>query len=191
MNTLQEQKLIEEAKKGNQKAFTVLFNKYKNSLQYFVYLKVHNLTTAEDLTMEILSKAFCNINKYIPSDTAKFSTWLFRIANNHCLDFIRARYSRPTLISTTEEQIKAIGQVVDSKYANPEQIMISNQESDNILKHVDKLNPSYGKSLVMYSFEEMKYNEIAKKLGITISSVSGQVRLARRTLSIKLNKNKI
>ena len=191
MDMLKEQRLIEEAKKGNQKAFTALFNKYKNHIQYFVYLKIHNITTAEDLTIEILSKALCNINKYTPTDTAKFSTWLFRIANNHCIDFIKARYCRPNLISTTEEQIKAISEIVDSKYANPEQIMISNQESERIIKHVDNLNPSYGKSLIMYSFEEMQYDEIAKKLGITISSVSGKVRLARRALSIKLNKNKI
>jgi len=180
--------LIEQAKQGNQNAFTKLYNKYQNSIQYFVYLRVHNTTTAEDLAIEILSKALCNLDAYKP--TANFSTWLFRVARNHCIDFIKARYCRPNLISPTEEQVKMLSEVIDSHYANPEQVTISNQEIAHIEECIENISPLNKKALKLYALEDLKYLDIAKDLGITISSVSGKIRYARKELSNSLNKDK-
>lgn len=188
MSNAEDLLLVEQAKQGNQKAFTKLYNKYQNSIQYFVYLKVHNTTTAEDLAIEILSKALCNINAYEP--TANFSTWLFKLAKNHCIDFIRTRYRRPNLISPTEEQIKMFSEIVDSYYANPEEITISKDEVARIEEHIENLNPTYKKTLKLYAFEDLKYLDISKDLGITINVVSGQIRYARKALSHSLNKDK-
>ena len=182
--------LVTQAQLGNQRAFTALYNRYQNSIRYFVYVKVHNTTTAEDLTIEILTKAFMNINAYKPSPDATFKTWLYRIALNHCIDYMKAKHRRPKLISTTEEQVKAISEVVDSLYPNPEQILISNQEAQKIMSKVIELNPSYRDVFMLFSLDELSTKELAYKLNITPSAVGGKIRLARRALSLKLNTHK-
>jgi RNA polymerase sigma-70 factor (ECF subfamily) len=179
-----------QAQLGIQRAFTVLYNRYQNSIRYFVYTKVHNTTTAEDLTIEILTKAFLNIKAYKPSPNATFKTWLYRIATNHCIDYMKSKQCRPKLVSTTEEQVKVISEIVDSLYPNPEQILISRQEAQKIMSKVIELNPSYGDAFVLFSFSDLSTKDIAYKLNISSSAVTGKVRLARRNLSLKLNTHK-
>ena len=74
---------------NNQKAYAVLLNKYKNSVYYTILKMVNNADDAEDLTMKTFTKAFQNLNSY--DDNYAFTTWLFRIATNTTIDFIRKK----------------------------------------------------------------------------------------------------
>ena len=86
--------LVEEARKGNEKAFASLMNRYRDSIYYMLLKMVNNPSDAEDLTIEAFGKAFRNLDSYTPKFA--FSTWLFKIATNNCVDFIRKKQVSPT-----------------------------------------------------------------------------------------------
>src|SRR4030065_1791838 len=85
--------MVEEAKKGNEKAFASLMNRYRDSIYYMLLNMVNNASDAEDLTIEAFGKAFRSIESYTPRFA--FSTWLFMIATNNCIDFIRKKKLSP------------------------------------------------------------------------------------------------
>src|ERR1700761_918334 len=83
-------KLIELAKEtGDEKAYAELMQRYKKPVYHMILKMVRNVDDAEDLTIEAFAKAFKNLKKFNPEFT--FSTWLFRIATNNCIDFIRKK----------------------------------------------------------------------------------------------------
>src|SRR5665647_806255 len=81
--------LVEEALIGNEKAFAKLMSRYKDAIYFMLLKMVNNKSDAEDLTLEALGKAFKNLQQYSPNYA--FSTWLFKIATNNCIDFLRKR----------------------------------------------------------------------------------------------------
>ena len=92
--------LVEQARSGSRTAFAALFSRYKDSIYYMILKMVHNRDDADDLTIESFGKAFSNLEKYTP-DYA-FSTWLFKIASNNTIDFIRKK--RMDIISLDDDE---------------------------------------------------------------------------------------
>src|SRR5436190_15686825 len=82
-------KLVNEAINGDQRAYADLMQRYKDSIYFMLLKMVNNRDDADDLTIEAFGKAFKNLHQYTP-DFA-FSTWLFKIATNNCIDFIRRK----------------------------------------------------------------------------------------------------
>src|SRR4030042_4498216 len=93
--------LVDEAKKGNEKPFASLMNRYRDSIYYMLLKMVKNPSDAEDLTIEAFGKAFRNIESYAPKFA--FSTWLFMIATNNCIDFIRRKKASPTPLNQLQD----------------------------------------------------------------------------------------
>jgi len=89
-------KLVGQAMQGDQKAFAELMQRYKDSIYFMLLKMVNNRDDADDLTIEAFGKAFKNLHQYTP-DYA-FSTWLFKIATNNCIDFIRRK--RKTILGS-------------------------------------------------------------------------------------------
>ena len=88
--------LVEMARKGNEKAFAGLMNRYRDSIYFMLLKMVNNSSDAEDLTIEAFGKAFHNLESFTPEFA--FSTWLFKIATNNCIDFIRKKQTSPAAI---------------------------------------------------------------------------------------------
>src|SRR3954449_8622214 len=93
-------KLVQLAVKGDQKAYAELMTRYKDSIYFMLLKMVNNRDDADDLTIEAFGKAFKNLHQYTP-DFA-FSTWLFKIATNNCIDFIRKKKDSVSLDRTFE-----------------------------------------------------------------------------------------
>src|SRR5512133_3942227 len=85
--------LVQQAKNGCEKSFASLMNRYWDSIYFMLLKMVNNPSDAEDLTIEAFGKAFRSIDTYVPRFA--FSTWLFMIASNNCIDFIRKKHSSP------------------------------------------------------------------------------------------------
>ena len=81
--------LVQIALNGDEKAFARLLRRYKDSIYFMLLKMVNNRNDAEDLTLEAFGKAFKNLHQYSP--TYAFSTWLFKIASNNCIDFLRKK----------------------------------------------------------------------------------------------------
>lgn len=166
--------LVEQARKGDEKAFAELLNRYRDSIYYMLLKMVNNPSDAKDLTIEAFSKAFQSINTYTP-DFA-FSTWLFKIATNNCIDFLRKKHKTPQVIEQNDQDDDESYEArIESDSPDPEEIMINNQDIDNLHKVIQQLKPKYRKLIELRYFKEYSYEEIAEELKIPIGTVKVQL----------------
>lgn len=182
-------KLVCRAKEGEQKAFAELMHRYKESI-YFMSLKmVNNKDDAMDMTVETFGKAFENIEKYKP-DFA-FSTWLFRIATNNCIDFIRKkRLNVVSMDSMVDDEGDDRPLQIRSDTLDPEEISIKKQQNEKLKDIVDKLPARYRTLIILRYFDELSYEEIATQLDLPLGTVKAQLFRARDLLSNVMNQKK-
>ena len=175
-------KLIQLAiKKGDQKAYAELMGRYKDTIFFMLLKMVRDRDDAEDLTIEAFGKAFRNLEQYTP-DFA-FSTWLFKIATNNCIDFIRRKKQAVSLDRTYEN---ADGDEMSfeprSDSLNPEERAIKKQKKEMMEAVVEKLQPRYRMLVELRYFQEKSYDEIAAELDLPIGTVKAQLFRARELL---------
>jgi RNA polymerase sigma factor (sigma-70 family) len=174
----------------NQSAFTELMKRYKNSLHYTIMKMVENPQDAEDLTIESFSKAFKKLDQYTPQFA--FSTWLFKIASNHCIDFLRKKRIKAMSIhqfSKSEDGEQYEIPISDGEL-DPAQSLERNQRVALLRGIVDQLKPSYKRMIELRYFEEKSYDEIAEEMQLPIGTVKVQLFRAKELLEGLLAKHK-
>lgn len=172
--------LVEEAKKGNEKAFAGLMNRYRDSIYYMLLKMVNNPSDAEDLTIEAFGKAFRNIDSYTPRFA--FSTWLFMIATNNCIDFIRKKQSSPIPFDQWQEGADNLTINIQSDLPDPEETLINDQKIVILRKIVNQLKSPYREIIELRYYKEYSYEEIADELKIPIGTVKAQLYRAKSLL---------
>ncbi len=186
-------KLIRQAlEKGDQTAFAELLNFYRDSL-YFMMLKMtNNPHDAEDLTIEAFGKAFKKLDQYTPEYA--FSTWLFRIATNNGIDFIRKKKLGENIMHTAHsDATDIIATRIAGKGMNPEEELINYQKIKLMREVIQKLKPHYKKLIELRYFKEYTYEEIVDELDLPLGTVKAQLFRAREFLFniLKNSKEKI
>lgn len=182
-------KVVFRAKEGDQKAYAELMQRYKDSIYFMALKMVNNKDDAMDLTVETFGKAFENLDKYKP-DFA-FSTWLFRIATNNCIDFIRKKRLNVVSLNTLTDQDGEERQLeVRSENLNPEETSIKKQENEKLKNIVDQLPSRYRTLIILRYFEEQSYEEIAQQLDLPLGTVKAQLFRARDLLANVMNRKK-
>jgi RNA polymerase sigma factor (sigma-70 family) len=181
--------LVERAKNDDQKAYADLLRRYRRPVYHLVLKMVRNQEDAEDLTIEAFSKAFKNLPKFNPDFT--FSTWLFRIATNNCIDFIRKKKLNTTSIDTTFHDDGGDEMRMDIKDSdlNPQEIAIREQKIALVRAIVTRLPPKYQVLVRLRYFDELSYEEIAGEIDAPLGTVKAQLHRARELL-YDLVKNK-
>jgi RNA polymerase sigma factor (sigma-70 family) len=167
---------------GDQKAYAELLNNYRDTL-YFMLLKMtNNPVDADDLTIEAFGKAFKNLHQYSP-DYA-FSTWLFKIAANNCIDFMRKhhRIQYASVNETGESDSDNHPVNIPSTAPGPDEKVIAKQKVQLMHEVVDKLKPHYKTLIEMRYFREYSYEEIASDLDLPVGTVKAQLFRAREFL---------
>jgi len=182
--------LVELAQKGEQAAYTKLLERYRDSV-YFTMLKmVKNNDDAEDLTIEAFGKAFNRISQYSPNFA--FSTWLFKIASNNCIDFIRKKRIKVTSMDsghrTSDGEILYFDAM--SNTLDPSEHLIKDQKVKAMREVVSKLKPRYRELIEKRYFEELSYEEIADELNLPLGTVKAQLFRARDFLSTMMENKK-
>ena len=181
--------LVIRAKDGDQKAYAELMQRYKDSIYFMALKMVNNKDDAMDLTVETFGKAFENIEKYKP-DFA-FSTWLFRIATNNCIDFIRKKRLNVVSLQTLSDEDRDDKQLqIASDSLNPEQTSIKKQESEKLKSIVEQLPQRYRTLIVLRYYDEQSYEEIAQQLDLPLGTVKAQLFRARDLMSNIMNRKK-
>ncbi|RFC54517.1 RNA polymerase sigma factor [Brumimicrobium aurantiacum] len=182
--------IVDRAKGGDQAAFAELMNRYREPVYFMLLKMIKNTDDAEDLTIEAFGKAFNRINQYTPNYA--FSTWLFKIASNNCIDFIRKK--RVSLTSMdhayTNENGEAVGMQVDGGLLDPEETFMKQEKVKTMRKIVDKLKPRYKELIIKRYFEELTYDEIADELDLPLGTVKAQLFRAREFLANIMEKTK-
>jgi len=178
------------AMEGDQMAYAKLLERYKDSIYFMVLKMVNNREDAEDLTIEAFGKAFSNIEKYSPKFA--FSTWLFKIAVNNCIDFIRKK--RIEKSSLDEKRSNSDGgeyQIdIKSNELDPEENFIKEQRKALANEVVERLPDHYRNLIHMRFFEELSYNEIATKLNLPLGTVKAQLYRSKELLLNILKKGR-
>ena len=180
---LNDLKLVRAAvKKGDQKAFAELMGRYRDSVYFMLLKMVGNKDDADDLTIEAFGKAFKRLDQYTPNFA--FSTWLFKIATNNCIDFIRKKKNNTFSIDKPFENEEGgeMGMTLRSDFLDPEEKMQKKEKINMMHDVVDKLKPRYRQLVEMRYFEELSYEEIAEKLELPLGTVKAQLFRARELL---------
>lgn len=182
--------LVRQAIEGKQSAYAELMDKYRESIYFMMLKMVKNNDDADDLTLEAFGKAFNRLEQYSPSFA--FSTWLFKIASNNCIDFIRKK--RISVTSMDSGRINDEGEVIyfDAKSSNldPEESVIQDQKVKLMRELVTKLKPRYRVLIEKRYFEELSYEEIAEELDLPLGTVKAQLFRARDFLANLIEKTK-
>lgn len=178
---LQDYELVQKALQGDEKAFARLLSRYKDTIYFMLLKMLNNRSDAEDLTIEAFGKAFKNLHQYSP--TYAFSTWLFKIASNNCIDFLRKRKGI-TISIENEDEHSEMSEVarIKSKDLNPEEKLIRKQKAILLQKVVRRLKPHYQELVELRYFREMSYEEIAEELNLPLGTVKAQLFRARQML---------
>lgn len=177
-----DKRLVEAALAGSQNAYTDLLNNYHDSIYFLVLKMVYDKREAEDLVMEVFGKAFMRLDQY--TSNYAFSTWLYRIASNHCIDFIRKkRMQTLSLDQDDNEDGSQWSMDVKSDNKNPEQAFMHQQKVSEMRAAVDKLKSPYRELITLRYFDEYSYEEIADECNLPLGTVKAQLFRARALLN--------
>ncbi len=174
--------LVRLAAKGNQTAYAELMKRYRDSIYFMLLRMVNNKDDADDLTIEAFTKAFSKLDQYTPNFA--FSTWLFKIASNNCIDHIRKQ--RQTIISLdrtfTDEEGSEKAVDIKEENPDPEEKYIIDQKTKLMQDVVSSLKPRYRMLIEMRYFKEYSYEEISEHLDLPLGTVKAQLHRAREFL---------
>lgn len=173
--------LIQQALSGNQSSFARLRQKYHDAIFNLIYRMIREKDEVEDLTQEAFIKAFASLSSF--NDEFAFSTWLYKIATNNCIDHIRRK----------KLQTFSIDKPIESKESDfsfelpdtndePDQEMIARQRKKLLDDAINSLPPKYRQVIVMRHQDEMEYQEIARILKLPLGTVKAHIFRAREML---------
>jgi len=181
--------LIQRAVSGDQRAYAELMERYRDAIYFMLLKMVNNTADAEDLTIEAFGKAFKNIRQYTANFA--FSTWLFKIASNNAIDFMRKKKLNNVSIDETLRDTDSVPVNIRSEQPTPEESLITEQKILMLRSIVAKLKPRYRKLVELRYFYEYSYEEISEEMGIPIGTVKAQLFRARELLQNTLKESQL
>lgn len=167
---------IEEARTGNKQSFSRLVEAYQRPVYNLTYRMLGTPEEAEDAAQEAFLRAYARLGQYDPNH--KFSTWLFSIANHHCIDRLRKR--RKTLISIDDNPVL---QNLQHEAPEPEENLLDAERAGELQALLTQLEPDYRTPLVLRYWEEYSYEEIAQSMELTVSAVKSRLFRARKQMA--------
>jgi len=173
--------LVQRCLSGEQQAYGLLLKKYKRPIYSLVYRMVRHREEAEELSSEAFFKAFRALASYDPSQA--FSSWMFKIANNLAIDWLRRR--RPETASLNEED--GVWEFPDTR-PTAEESLERKQTMQVVEEAIGKLAPDYRAVVLLRHQEEKTYEEIAEILGVPLGTVKIRLFRAREELKKKLGR---
>ena len=180
---LYDYKLVRKAiDEKSERAYAALMDRYRDSIYFMLLKMVNSKDDADDLTIEAFGKAFKKLDQYTPNYA--FSTWLFKIASNNCIDFIRKKKKNTFSMNKVIEGDEGSEMELDIKSdeLDPEENFMQEQKKEMMHAVVEKLKPRYRTLVELRYFKEYSYEEIAVELDIPIGTVKAQLFRAREFL---------
>jgi RNA polymerase sigma-70 factor (ECF subfamily) len=179
--------LMLRVKQGDAAAFTQLVEKYKQPIMNLVWRTLRDETEAEDITQSVFVQAWKSAPRY--QATAKFSTWLYTIARNLCLNEFRRRSRHPTesLDQTRDDsEDQPLFQVEDKRIRGAQDEMLQGELEHKVDAAIGALPENQRIALALCRQEELSYEEIAEVLGCSLSATKSLIHRARETLKVQL-----
>jgi RNA polymerase sigma-70 factor (ECF subfamily) len=182
--------LMLDVKAGDEQSFALLLHRYRTPLVNFLYRMVRNREQAEDLAQEVFIRVYRARADYVPS--AKFTTWLFRIATNLALNSVRdTRHQRmevsldaPVTVDTEDGDGRPLD--VAEKNPNIEEHLVQEAQRDMIRHAIEKLPEKQRAAVLLHKYQELDYGEISKILECSESALKSLLFRAYETLRVEL-----
>jgi len=179
--------LMLRVKQGDTAAFTELVEKYKQPIMNLAYRTVRDMTEAEDLAQNVFVQVYKSAARY--KSTAKFSTWLFTIARNLCLNEIRRRSRHPAEsldASHPDQEDQPQQQYEDKKTFSPPESLLQGELAQQIDQALADLPENQRSAILLCRQEDLSYEDIAEALGCSVSATKSLIHRGRETLKERL-----
>lgn len=173
--------IVRKVLQGDVNAFEKLVTEYEKAVYAIAQRMTGNPEDAADMTQETFIKAYNSLGSF--RGDSKFSVWLYRIANNVCLDFLRSRSRKPTVSLSVEDDEGEESQLdVADESQSPELLLERGLTRDAVRRGLDTLPPDYKQILLLREIQGLSYEEIASALGIDLGTVKSRIFRARKKL---------
>ncbi|MEA4962522.1 RNA polymerase sigma factor [Lutispora sp.] len=184
---MKDEELIELIINGNTELYAELIERYKNKVYSTAYSYTRDYEEAKDLTQEIFIKVYNNLSGF--QNKAQFSTYLYRVAVNRCIDWTRRK--RPKTISMLtcqdDENVDIYDFIADYD-SNPEEILLRQENMDFIRREVSNLPEIYSTVMIMYYFQEFSPQEISDILGVPRKTIDTRLFRARNLIKERIRR---
>lgn len=178
----QDKDYVDRALQGDEAAFAALVDKYQNALYHHIRKIIRDRSEIDDLVQESFIKAFSALESY--STRYAFSTWLYKIATNHAIDYLRRKKLKTQSIDkpvrTREGEMEV--ELPDTTY-RPDRHIVEDQRNTLIQEAIDALPPKYYRVIVLRHQHEKTYDEIARELDLPLGTVKAHIFRARELLN--------
>ena len=179
---LEDYELIGKAIRGDQPSYDRLMKKYYKLVHNLIYRMIYNKEDVEDLTQEAFIKAFNSLEKF--DHQFAFSTWLYKIASNNCIDYLRKKKLHTISIDkefdSEDEDLRF--EIPDNDY-KPDRNILETERKKIIEDAIASLPEKYKTVILLRHQDEMEYDEIAKKLNIPLGTVKAHIFRGRELLN--------
>ena len=173
--------IVRKVLQGDVNAFEKLVTEYEKAVYAIAQRMTGNPEDAADMTQETFIKAYNSLGSF--RGDSKFSVWLYRIANNVCLDFLRSRSRKPTVSLSVEDDEGEESQLdVADESQSPELLLERGLTRDAVRRGLDTLPPDYRQILLLREIQGLRYEEISSALGIDLGTVKSRIFRARKKL---------
>ena len=184
LDSISSEDLMAQAAGGDDYAFEILVQRHQASILNLIYRFVGNRTEAKDLAQEVFVRVWQAARSYKPK--AKFSTWIYRIAVNLCLNELKS-FKRKRLIPLgTEERLDSEYPTPSDVSQSPEDLLVAKERSRQISEALQSLPENQRMALILKRYDNLSYNEIGRVMGCSVSAVESLLVRAKKNLQEKL-----
>ena len=181
MTREQEAQIVRRVLQGDVNAFEKLVTEYEKAVYAIALRMTGNAEDAADMTQETFIKAYNSLQSF--RGDSKFSVWLYRIASNVCLDFLRSRSRKPTAsLSVEDDEGEETELDIADESQSPEQLLERGLTRDAVRRGLEALPPDYRQILLLREIQGLSYEEIADTLSIEVGTVKSRIFRARKRL---------
>ncbi len=181
MTREQEAQIVRRVLQGDVNAFEKLVTEYEKAVYAIALRMTGNAEDAADMTQETFIKAYNSLQSF--RGDSKFSVWLYRIASNVCLDFLRSRSRKPTVsLSVEDDEGEETELDIADESQSPEQLLERGLTRDAVRRGLEALPPDYRQILLLREIQGLSYEEIADTLSIEVGTVKSRIFRARKRL---------
>ena len=179
-SSLEDDKWVQLAVKGDEKAYAALSNKYQRPLYFHIRKMIRDVDYVDDLVQDIFMKAFKNLKNY-KNDYA-FSTWLYRIATNHTIDYLRKKKLDTLSIHPDSSDDDHAPIQLEDEDTYTDEPMIRRERKNKVHEAINTLPEKYKIIISMRHIEEMSYQEISEEMNLPLGTVKAHIFRARELL---------
>lgn len=172
--------LIQKAQKGDTNAFGTLVASYEKFIFNVACKMFSNSEDAADIAQEALIKAYKNIDKF--DFNSSFSTWLYRITVNACIDEMRRRKGKDNISIDAEDEESGLTLQIEDTSLGAEERVIQNETVSEVRMAIDKLSEEHKTVIILRDLQDMTYEQVAETLNLSIGTVKSRLARARKSL---------